>query len=95
MSDSFHTLRGSSMRRSSRRVCLVGADLQPVLQQQNPRIDHGLLDRRHLLQEPLGFLRLAEAHHPLDAGAVVPAAVKDHDLTGGRKVREVPLDVHL
>ena len=83
------------MRLSSRRVCSVGADLQPVLQQHDPRVDHGLLDRRGQLEEPLGLLRLAEAHHPLHAGAVVPAAVKDHDLAGGRKVREVPLDVHL
>ena len=37
----------------------------------------------------------AEAHHPLDAGAVVPAAVEDHDLAGGRQVRQVALDVHL
>ena len=29
----------------------------------------------------------AEAHHPLDAGPVVPAAVEDHDLAGGREVR--------
>ena len=35
----------------------------------------------------LGLLRGAEAHHPLDAGAVVPAAVEDHDLAGGREVR--------
>ena len=37
----------------------------------------------------------AEAHHPLDAGPVVPAAVEDHDLPGRREVREVALDVHL
>jgi hypothetical protein len=54
-----------------------------------------VFDQRHQLEEPLGLLRLAEAHHPLHARAVVPAAVEDHDLAGGRKVREVPLDVHL
>ena len=37
----------------------------------------------------------AEAHDPLDAGAVVPAAVEDHDLAGGRQVREVALEVEL
>ena len=43
----------------------------------------------------LGLLLGAEPHHPLDAGAVVPTAVEDHDLAGGREVRQVALDVHL
>ena len=37
----------------------------------------------------------AEAHHMLDAGAVVPTAVEDHDLAGGREMLHVPLHVHL
>jgi hypothetical protein len=37
----------------------------------------------------------AEAHYPLDAGAVVPATVEDHDLAGRREVRQVALDIHL
>jgi hypothetical protein len=74
---------------------LVGADLQPVLQQQDPVLAHGLLHRRRQLQEPLGLLRGAKAHHRLDARPVVPAAVEDHHLAGGREVRQVPLDVHL
>ena len=37
----------------------------------------------------------AEAHHVLDAGAVVPAAVEDHDLARGREVLDVALHVHL
>ena len=47
------------------------------------------------LEEPLGLLLGAEAHDPLDAGAVVPAAVEDDDLPGGREVGDVALDVHL
>src|SRR5262245_66651765 len=43
---------------------LLGADLQPVLQQQDPVIGHRLLDPGHELKEPLGLLRLAEAHDP-------------------------------
>src|SRR6266567_740641 len=74
---------------------LAGADLQPVLQQQHPGIRHRLLESWHQREEPLGFLRRAEAHHRLDAGPVVPAAVEDHDLAGGREVLDVPLDVHL
>jgi hypothetical protein len=38
---------------------------------------------------------VCKAHHRLHAGPVVPAAVEDHDLAGGREVGEVALDVHL
>ena len=37
----------------------------------------------------------AEAHDPLDAGAVVPAPVEQHDLAGGRQVGHVTLEVPL
>jgi hypothetical protein len=37
----------------------------------------------------------AEAHHPLDAGAVVPGAVEQHDLAAGGQVRHVALEVPL
>ena len=47
------------------------------------------------LEEPLVLLVGAEAHDVLDAGAVVPAAVEDHDLAGRRKVLHVALHVHL
>ena len=41
------------------------------------------------------LLLRAKAHHVLDAGAVVPTAVEDHDLAGRRKVLHVTLHVHL
>src|SRR5581483_1011077 len=41
------------------------------------------------------FFQRAEAHDVFDAGAVVPAAVEDHDLAGGWKMRHVSLDEHL
>ena len=37
----------------------------------------------------------AEPHDPLDAGAVVPAPIEDHDLARRREVRQIALDVHL
>src|SRR5262245_15163370 len=37
----------------------------------------------------------AEPHHPLDAGAVVPAAVEQHDLPAGWKVGHIALEVPL
>src|SRR4029077_6336942 len=50
---------------------------------------------RHELEEAPHLLLTGEAHHPLDPGSVVPAAVEDHDLARGRQVRDVALDVHL
>jgi hypothetical protein len=37
----------------------------------------------------------AEAHDVFDAGAVVPAAVKDDDFAGCRKMLDIPLHEHL
>ncbi len=37
----------------------------------------------------------AEAHDVFDAGAIVPAAVEDHDLSSGREMLYVSLDEHL
>ena len=41
------------------------------------------------------LVRRAEAHDIFDAGAVVPAAIEDGDLTTGRKVLHVALHEHL
>src|SRR5215469_9927270 len=37
----------------------------------------------------------AEPHHPLDTGAVIPAAVEDDDFAGSRKMLDVALHIHL
>src|SRR5207342_642517 len=74
---------------------LVDADVEPVLDQEDPIVNHGLLDGRHLLEELLALLPGAVAHDWLDAGAVVPAAVEDGDLLGRREVGDGALDVHL
>ena len=83
------------MRLSRPTRLLVGAHLEPVLDEMDARVDHRLLDRRYLLEEPLRLLLGAESHDPLDAGAVVPAPVEDHDFAAGGEVRDVPLHVHL
>ena len=96
MSESFQILRGSSMRLSQPPGLLVGADLEPVLDQDDAGVDHRLLDGRAPARGTGSpALGRAEAHHPLDAGAVVPAAVEDDHLAGRREVRHVALDVHL
>src|SRR5262245_59990228 len=75
---------------------LVGhAHLQPVLDQDDPRVDDRPLHRRDDAQEGLHLRRGGEGHHPLHPGAVVPATVEEHDLPPGRQVGQVALGVHL
>ena len=84
MSVSFQILRGSSMRLSSRRVCSSGLTSSQYLSRMIPESTIACSTRGDRLEEPVGLLVGAEAHDPLDAGAVVPAAVEDHDLAGRR-----------
>jgi hypothetical protein len=41
------------------------------------------------------FLAGAEAHHLLDSSAVVPRAIKEHDLPGSWKMGDVAMEVPL
>src|SRR5262249_19161693 len=47
------------------------------------------------MEELLVLFFRAESHHPLDAGAVVPAAIKQDDFSAGGKMRHVALEVPL
>jgi hypothetical protein len=71
------------------------SDFQPVLDQDHAGVNDGLLDERDVLQEVLHLLRRGKAHDPFHAGPVVPAAVEEHDLAGGRQMGHVALEVHL
>ena len=95
MGESFQTLRGSSIRLSSRRVCSSRLTLRKYLIRMIPSSTTAFSTSGIDLQEALGLRGGAVAHHELDAGAVVPAAVEDHDLAGRREPRDVALDVHL
>ena len=74
---------------------LLGTHLQPIFEENDAVIDDDLLERGHHFQKPLGLRLGAEPHHPLDAGAVIPAAVEDDDLPRCRQMRDVTLSVHL
>ena len=74
---------------------LVVADFHPQLDQNDPTPDHELLDLRTDLQEPFVLIVRAEAHHVLDAGAVVPAPIEDDHFAGAREVLQVALHVDL
>ena len=76
-------------------LLLLVAHLEPVFDQPDAVVGDVLLEFGTNLEEPLVLLLGAEAHDVLNAGAVVPAAVEDHDFSGRREMREVALHVHL
>ena len=53
------------------------------------------LEARSRAHELLVLVLGAEAHHPLDAGAVVPTAVEEDHLAAGRQLGDVALEVPL
>src|SRR5262249_27976161 len=74
---------------------LFVADLEPVFDQLNTAVDNEQLELGADLEKTVVLVVGAEAHDAFDAGPVVPAAVKDHDFTGRRKVRYVALQIQL
>ncbi len=96
MALSFHCRRRSSMRASKRRFCsLLPTSSQYLIKRDAVIDDHVLLELGADFQEALVLLLGAEAHDMFDAGAVVPAAIEDHDFAGRREVRQVALYIHL
>lgn len=92
--ESFQILRPSSMRSADSAPAPAG-DLQPVLEQNNARFDHAALHHRRAVEELLHLLRRTKAHHPFDAGAVIPAAIENHDFAGRREMLDIALKVEL
>src|SRR5262245_13092333 len=74
---------------------LLVAHLEPVLEQDDPVLDHQPLEARDHPEEALALVRGTEPEHVFDACSVVPAAIEDHDLSGRREMRDVPLGVQL
>ena len=75
-------------------LLLVG-DREPVLDQDDAGAHQHPFELGHRAEELLVLVVGAEAHHALDAGAVVPAAVEQHDLAGRRQMRHVALEIPL
>src|SRR3954452_9151944 len=71
------------------------ADRDPVLAQLDAVAHQHPLELWAGAQELAVLLVGAEAHHVLDAGAVVPGAVEEDELSGRRQVRDVALEVPL
>jgi hypothetical protein len=76
------------------KLLLFVADGEPVLQQDNARTHQHALEFGNGMEEFLVLLFRAESHHPLDAGAVVPAAVEQDDFSAGQ-MRGVALKIPL
>src|SRR5262249_51343626 len=71
------------------------ADREPVLAQDDPLAHEHALELGARAQELAVLVVRAEAHHVLDAGAVVPGAIEEHDLPGPGQVAYVALEVPL
>src|ERR1700733_5258040 len=74
---------------------LLLAHLQPIFDEDDPGLDDGLLDRWRHLQKAFHLLHRREFHYPLDAGAIVPAAVEDHDFARCGQMAHITLNIHL
>ena len=76
-------------------LLLVVADREPVLDQHDAAADQHALELGAGAQELPVLVVGAEAHHALDAGAVVPGPVEQDHLARGRQVGDVALEVPL
>ena len=77
------------------RDLLFVRDGEPVLQQNNAVFNEHVFELGRLVQEADVFLLGAKAHDSLDAGAVIPGAVKNDYFARGRKLFDVALEVPL
>ena len=75
--------------------CSPRDDREPELEQVHAVADEHPFEARAPAAGNGRTLVRAEAHDALDAGAVVPGAVEEHDLAGARQVRHVALEVPL
>src|SRR5262245_33017303 len=72
-------------------LLLLLADLQPHLDQDDATVDDIFFHLRAQVEKTAMLGLAAKAHDVFDAGAVVPAAVEDDDLAGGRETLHVAL----
>ena len=68
---------------------------EPIFYHLDAGTDQHFFEFGHRAEELLVFVIAAKAHHPLDAGPVIPTAVEEHDLAGRRQVRDVALEIPL
>ena len=75
---------------------LLGAvDIEIVFDDFHIRLRQHLLEDRHRAQKLVILGLRAEAHDMLHTGAVIPAAVEDHDFPRRRQMRDIALKIPL
>src|SRR5215471_511353 len=70
-------------------------DREPVFDEHDPGAHEHSLEVGNGAEELLVLLVVAEPHHVLHSGAVVPAPVEQHDLAACRQMRDVALEIPL
>src|SRR5580698_7290706 len=71
------------------------AHREPILDEDDAGANQHALELRTGQHELLILCLGAEAHDPLDAGAVIPTAVEEHHLAGRGQMRYIALEVPL
>ena len=92
---SFQRRVGSCEPLTETTLLLLVADREPVLDEDDPGPDEHPFELRAGPHELAVLVVRAEAHDPLDAGAVVPASVQQHHLAGRRQMGDVALEIPL
>src|SRR6516162_9590946 len=91
---SFQRLMGLRMR-SWKRFSCSSSFTENQFYEDDARADQHFFEEGARSHEVLIFLFCAEAHDALNAGAVVPAPVKQNDLTGRGQFRHISLEIPL
>jgi hypothetical protein len=76
-------------------VLLGVGDREPVFDELDAGADQHALEFRSTPEEFRHLFLGAEAHDPLDAGAVVTGTVEQHDLAGSRQMWHIALEIPL
>lgn len=71
------------------------AHFQPEFDERDVAPDDVFFDFRTAFQEKFVLVLRAKAHHVLDAGAIIPAAIENNDFTRRGKMRHVTLQINL
>ena len=86
----FHCLNGSSTRAANRRSCSsLPTSSQYFIKVMPPSII--IFDKGHQSKEISMLIFGTKPHHVLDACAIVPAAIKNDEFAGGRKMWNITL----
>ena len=95
MGDSFHCFSGSFSRDVEAAQLLLARHREPELEEPDAGAHEHAFKIGALAHEFEIVVGRAEAHHALDAGAIVPGAVEEHDFAAGRQVLDIALEIPL